>query len=607
MNQSFARLPLLLLPAAAFAASPLEIRLDSPPPANTAAAASQSNFFGPATSFPGSNWESQAMPVGNGRLGAMIFGGPWNERIQFNESSLWTGGDNPSGGYELDSFGAYQTFGDLHLTIDPPTGESSPVESATPTCPSGHQPYVASEDITASTDGNPSTKWCVEPKDREVLWQVSLPAPREITGYSFVSANDVPERDPHTWRLEGSQDGSSWRKIDEKRATTPIPGRGQKADFPLASPASYRHYRFTFTPSPGVSHFQVAEISLHGILLGSAPPATPPPAGYSRRLDLRTGIHTTTWQAGNTTYTREVFASHPDQAIVVRLTTEPPTPMRGKIRLSGGHGESSQLAGNTARFASTLPNGLRKAALLHATPTPGSTLQSHPDHFDWQATALTLILTAATDYTLDPQRAFRSGIDPASTTAETAEKAAKHSFDTLRSRHIADFQPFMDRVSLDVGNPAPGDLTARLASYRAGNQDPHLEALVFHYGRYLLLSSSRGFLPANLQGLWNDSNKPAWHSDYHTNINLQMNYWGAEVANLPECATPLLEWTLAMIPGSREATRKAFGPDSPGWTMRTSVNIFGGNGWEWNLPASAWIALHFHEHFAFSGDKSFLA
>lgn len=166
----------------------------------------------------------------------------------------------------------------------------------------------------------------------------------------------------------------------------------------------------------------------------------------------------------------------------------------------------------------------------------------------------------------------------------------------------------MGRVELDLGAPPEGkSIDERLDAYKKGAQDPHLEALLFQYGRYLLISSSRGFLPANLQGLWNDNNKPPWHSDYHTNINLQMNYWLAEPSNLSECAMPLFDWTLAMIPGSREATVKAFGEKTPGWTMRTSVNIFGGNGWEWNLPASAWLVQHFWEHYAFTGDQEFLA
>jgi alpha-L-fucosidase 2 len=146
----------------------------------------------------------------------------------------------------------------------------------------------------------------------------------------------------------------------------------------------------------------------------------------------------------------------------------------------------------------------------------------------------------------------------------------------------------------------------RLAAYATGALDPELEATLFQMGRYLLIASSRRpGLPANLQGLWNDSNTPPWSSDYHTNINIQMNYWPAEPANLPECALPLFDLVMAMREPSRAATRAAFG-NTRGWTARTSHNIFGGHGWEWNIPANAWYALHFWEHYAFSLDKTYL-
>ncbi len=160
------------------------------------------------------------------------------------------------------------------------------------------------------------------------------------------------------------------------------------------------------------------------------------------------------------------------------------------------------------------------------------------------------------------------------------------------------------------GVPAPSQRSLptdrRLAAYRDGAQDPELEALLFQFGRYLLASCSRtNGLPANLQGLWNDSNNPAWHSDYHNNINVQMNYWPAEPANLAECHLPLIRFIDAMREPSRQATRAAFG-NVRGWTARTSQNIFGGHGWKWNKPASAWYAQHVWEHFAFGRDTNYL-
>ena len=134
-----------------------------------------------------------------------------------------------------------------------------------------------------------------------------------------------------------------------------------------------------------------------------------------------------------------------------------------------------------------------------------------------------------------------------------------------------------------------------------------LEQTMFQYGRYLLASCSRpGGLPANLQGLWNDSNKAPWASDYHNNINVQMNYWGAESTNLAECHLPLIDFVEASLEPCRIATRKAFGEKIRGWTARTSQSVFGGNGWQWNIPASAWYAQHIYEHWAFTQDREYL-
>jgi alpha-L-fucosidase 2 len=147
----------------------------------------------------------------------------------------------------------------------------------------------------------------------------------------------------------------------------------------------------------------------------------------------------------------------------------------------------------------------------------------------------------------------------------------------------------------------------RLQAIREGKADPQMDALLFQYGRYLLIACSRpGSLPANLQGLWNDRNNPPWHADYHSNINVQMNYWPAESANLAECHRPLFDLLTASLPPFRKATKLAYGDTIRGFTIRTSHNPFGGMGWKWNIPASAWYAQHFSEHYAFGRDKKYL-
>ena len=146
----------------------------------------------------------------------------------------------------------------------------------------------------------------------------------------------------------------------------------------------------------------------------------------------------------------------------------------------------------------------------------------------------------------------------------------------------------------------------RLVRYRDGAEDGELEALFFQYGRYLLISSSRpGSLPANLQGLWNNSNNPPWRSDYHSNINIQMNYWLAEPTNLSECAIPFFDYVNSLRGVRAEATRQHY-PNVRGWTVQTENNIFGAGSFKWNPPGSAWYAQHYWEHYAFTRDLEFL-
>jgi alpha-L-fucosidase 2 len=181
---------------------------------------------------------------------------------------------------------------------------------------------------------------------------------------------------------------------------------------------------------------------------------------------------------------------------------------------------------------------------------------------------------------------------------------------------VADYQSLFRRVRLHLGRPTAAQ--AALPTDRRKLEafevvDPGLEALLFQYGRYLLISCSRpGGLPANLQGLWNNSNQPAWGSDYHANINVQMNYWPAEVANLAECHVPFFDLFASQLPVWRKATAAAdaFKTDGRlpvrGFAIRTSHNITGGMGWKWDKTANAWYCRHLWEHYAFNRDAAFL-
>jgi alpha-L-fucosidase 2 len=347
----------------------------------------------------------------------------------------------------------------------------------------------------------------------------------------------------------------------------------------------------------------------------AADKAAPPPANYRRALDLATGLHTVSYTSGGVTYTRATFASQPDQVIVMRLTADKPGAFTGTVNLSGTHKEATLADANDLCFEGRLPNGLDYAARVRVAAAGGKVTRADGACRFERCDALTLTLAAATSYAADYAREWK-GEPPAPLVRRHVASASAKPYDTLRQAQVADFTSFMSRVALDLGATAAAQRSLptdeRLASYAKGAPDPELEALLFQYGRYLLIGCSRpGTLPANLQGLWNDSNSPAWHSDYHSNINIQMNYWPAEPANLADCHTAFIDLIQSQLEPWRKATQAekefstAKGPER-GWAVRTSHNIFGGLGWKWDKTANAWYCQHLWEHYAFSGDTAYL-
>jgi len=315
-------------------------------------------------------------------------------------------------------------------------------------------------------------------------------------------------------------------------------------------------------------------------------------------------------------YRREYFCSHPDGVLVVRLTADQPGRYTGSIELQDTHGAQTVAAKNRLAFAGALTNGLKYEAQLIALPDGGS-MQTNGATLEFKnCNGLTLIVAAGTDYAMDYARHYR-GEPPHTRVSKQVEKAAAKKYDDLKARHEKDFHSLFDRVALDLGKSSakqlelPTDVRKAMA---VGTTDPGLEELLFQYGRYLLISCSQpGGLPANLQGLWNDSNNPPWHSDYHANINVEMNYWPVEVANLSECHQPFFDLVLSQLPAWRKATDASPDLKTPsgamttrGWAIRTSHNIYGGMGWKWDKTANAWYAHGFWEHYAFTGDKKYL-
>ena len=568
---------------------------------------------------PAQNWEKEALPIGNGRLGAMIFGGAEQEHIQFNEDSLWIGDESDTG--------AYQAFGDLFIDF----GRRGRLASAE--CTSG-QASPGNQSVAASIDGAPDTKWCMEHQNRPAVWVGHCPGGMVPSTYALTSGNDLPDRDPKSWTLEGSNDNQNWTLLDKRSQEPPFAARHQRKEYTFTNDQQFQHYRFTFFDHRSRTHFQVAEIEL-----GQPTPS----ASYRRELDIRRAVHTVTYTKGGVTYRRESFASHPANVLVFRFTADKPGAYTGALTLADAHkgtasATGNRLAsnGNLAGYSHSLSKGNTKYAITldyeaqAVVLNDGGTVEAKDSQLVFtNVTTLTILLDAGTDYVNQRSQNWRGKHPHEAITARLA-KAAATPYDQLLATHVQDYQSLFNRLSLDLGATAESSrqlpTDRRLVAYRGaesvatqgsmydgnkedptikGASDPELEVLLFQYARYLMISCSRpGDLPANLQGVWNHENNPPWRCDYHSDVNVQMNYWFVDAANLGECFLPLAEWLHSVIPVRRDATRKQFG--TRGWATRSENGIFGGATYHWVPGDAAWIAQNIWDHYAFSQDRPYL-
>ncbi|WP_328885543.1 glycosyl hydrolase family 95 catalytic domain-containing protein [Streptomyces sp. NBC_00316] len=478
--------------------------------------------------------------------------------------------------------------------------------------PSGHSEGSGrAADISRSVDRDPATVWRVDAVAPAVVWQADLSTTTVVTSYTLTAAPDRPHDDPRRWALEASQDGQAWVTLDTQNPGAPFAGRGETRTFRITNSTAYRTYRLTFTPGESSAGFQIAEVVLEGKGFDTRMQSTF--VDYQRALHYFEGVHVTRFGEPGRRVLREAFASRSADVMVFRYTADGDRALSGTISLTSGQDQAPTTVDADARrtaFSGVMGNGLKHACTVQVVHSDGDFSTDGSVLRFTGCTTLTLLLDARTDYRLDAAAGWR-GADPEPVVAATLGKAAARSYKEIRDEHTAEMRTLMNRVSASWGTSEDAVVSlptnARLVRYAAGGQDPTLEQTMFDFGRYLLISSSRPKgLPANLQGLWNDSNTPAWASDYHTNINVQMNYWGAETTNLSECHEALVGFIEQVAVPSRVATRNAFGKDTRGWTARTSQSIFGGNAWEWNTVASAWYAQHLYEHWAFTQDRVYL-
>lgn len=442
---------------------------------------------------PAGEWE-EALPIGNGRLAAMVFGRVDEERIQFNEESLWSGApqdaDNP----------------DALLAL---------------------------------------------PRIRQLLF-------------------------------EGNYQGAQKRTYDSLLCKGPGSYRGVSAEGDFGCYQTFGDLFLTFPQEGAVQN-------------------------YRRELDLNTATVRITYSIRDANYTREYFVSAPDQVIIISLTCDKPGRISFCAKLAREECASVRQEGDDALIMEGQlyeGRGVKFIAKLQGSIQNGSLKTAGHSLIVEKSDSAVLLLAAATDF---------KGKAHAELVAEQISSAVQKEISVLQEAHIREYQTYFQRVELNLDGP---DFEAiptnqRLQAIKDGMIDPQLLAQYFQFGRYLLISSSRpGCLPANLQGKWAHLIQTPWNCDYHTNINLQMNYWPAEVANLADCHQPLFDFIDTLrAPGSRTAKIHYA---ARGWVVHHITNIWGftspAEDAKWGLfPAGAgWLCQHLWEHYAFSQDMVFL-
>lgn len=365
---------------------------------------------------------------------------------------------------------------------------------------------------------------------------------------------------------------------------------------------------------------------------------TAPPADYRRELDLSSALARVRYRVGAVTFSREIFASAPDRVIVVRLTADQPGAIDFTAVLDTPHPHHvtpvdadtlvlvgkcpANVAPNYDRVADPITydpdgEGMTFDLRIAINPEGGHLIHTGGGLRVAGADAVTILLAAGTSFNGPFRSPARDGRDLATLAARDLTTARPHGYPALRARHTADHGTLFGRVTLDLGRTEAADQPTdeRIRRWRE-SQDPDLVKLLFQYGRYLLIAASRpGTRPANLQGIWNDRVRPPWSANWTLNINAQMNYWPAEVANLAECHRPLFDLIADLSINGQATAATNYG--CGGWVAHHNTDLWcqsappgdygrGNPMWAMWPLGGAWLCQHLWEHYAFGGDETFL-
>ncbi|WP_163398474.1 glycoside hydrolase family 95 protein [Flavobacterium fluviatile] len=374
--------------------------------------------------------------------------------------------------------------------------------------------------------------------------------------------------------------------------------------------------------------------------LGTIEISTPNKAkaiNYRRELDISNAVSKVTYEIDGVKFTKEYFVSAPDQIMIIKLTSSQKGALNFDINLSSllksnvevkdnvlslnGRAPINEHAGYTvlSKYLEIKERGTRFTTLMKIKNKDGAITASDKTLGVKNATEAVIYVSIATSFNGFDKNPATEGVNDKAIASEKLKKAFAIPFDKLKTSHVADYQKFYNRVTLDLGKTTAPDLATdeRLLRYADGKEDKNLEILYFNFGRYLLISSSRTLgVPANLQGLWNPHLSPPWSSNYTMNINLEENYWLAENTNLSEMHLPLLSF-IKNLSVTGKVTAKTFygvdkgwaaGHNSDIWAMTNPVGQFGKEEPMWACwpMAGAWLSTHIWEHYVFTQDKNYL-
>ena len=357
---------------------------------------------------------------------------------------------------------------------------------------------------------------------------------------------------------------------------------------------------------------------------------------YQRDMDLKTAISTVSFKEDGTQYTREFFMSHDDDVLVARLEAKGSEKLNLDVRFPSKQGGKTVAEGNdTLKLCGALTdNQMKYASYLTVKADNGSVTGSGDKLTVKDASAVTVYLSAATDYKnafynedKTEDYYYRTGETDealAKRVKETVDKAVEKGYKEVKATHLEDYQELFNRVSLNIGQTVSEKTTDDLLkTYKDGSasepEKRQLENMLFQYGRYLTIASSRedSQLPSNLQGVWNSLTNPPWSSDYHMNVNLQMNYWPTYSTNLSECALPLIDYVDSLREPGRVTAKVYAGVESKdgeanGFMAHTQNTPFGWTcpgwafSWGWSPAAVPWILQNCWEYYEFTGDTEFM-